>query len=73
MTKYLPEIIEVYENPLGQFYCLLHKFCVKKFVSVFVCVFKIEICRKTWRKFNVKTSQNSLGIQTRGHIAHVHM
>ena len=29
--KYLvnwPEIIEVYENPLGHFYCLLHTVCV---------------------------------------------
>ena len=37
MTKYFgykylvnrPEIIEVYENPLGHFYCLLHTVCVK--------------------------------------------
>ena len=36
MTKYFgykylvnwPEIIEVYENPLGHFYCLLHTVCV---------------------------------------------
>ena len=38
MTKYFgykylvnwPEIIEVYENPLGHFYCLLHTVCVNK-------------------------------------------
>ena len=31
--KYLvnrSEIIEVYENPLGRFYCLLHTVCVKE-------------------------------------------
>ena len=38
MTKYFgykylvnrSEIIEVYENPLGHFYCLLHTVCVKQ-------------------------------------------
>ena len=43
MTKYFgykylvnwPDIIEVYENPLGHFYCLLHTVCVKRFVCQF--------------------------------------
>ena len=50
MTKYFgykylvnrSEIIEVYENPLGHFYCLLHKVCVKrlkKFISTTVVLY----------------------------------
>ena len=41
MTKYFgykflvnwPEIIEVYKNPLGHFYCLLHTVCVNKYLE----------------------------------------
>ena len=58
MTKYFgykylvnwPEIIEVYENPLGHFYCLLHTVCVK--IHCNLVIFGHWVCKipKIYRK-----------------------
>ena len=45
-----PEIIEVYENPLGHFYCLLHTVCVKPFKLTLICREMIKFCKFVRRK-----------------------